>query len=184
MATANLTWTPAGGANSLSQDVQYKVSTSSTWITHSNVGPSINTATITGLLDNTVYDFRVINNCSVGGPTPATQYQTVNLTCPVVTVTPSYDSIGYSFTHLGASVDSYTVELLNASDGVVATINELTPSGTVTNSFTGLTASTVYKVRVTVKVGSTFSKQCTATTTGTIAAPTCDPPTGVSATMS
>lgn len=184
-ASATLNWTPAGGTNSLGQDVQYKVRTSSTWITFSSVGPYISSAVITGLVDNTLYDFRIVNDCAFGGPAPTNLTSNIKFVCPVVTITPTYNQISVSFTAQGASIDRYVIELLNgAGTAVLSTIDKPSPSGTVSGTFTSLPAATAYKVRVTMYATADFSNQCLATAVSTTAAPTCGIPTGVTATMS
>jgi hypothetical protein len=184
MSNAVIQWTPAGGANSLSQDVKYKKKSDAGFTLFGNVGPGVNTATITGLLDNVVYQFMVSNVCAYGGPTPSAQYEGVLFTCPAVNMTPSHNLVSYNFTHLGGDIDKYVVELLNASgSGVIATNQHTAPSGTISGSFTGLNPSTAYKIRVTVYAG-TYSKICPANDFSTAAAPVCDAPTNVTATLS
>ncbi len=189
MASITLNWTAPGGSNSLSQDVQYKLATSSTWTTFQNVGPTIGTVTITGLNNNLLYNYRVTNVCAVGGSNSSPTAEIINLTCPSVTVTNTYNSVTFSFSHLGGSVSSYTVDLLSA-DGTstIATKNITTPSSTVTDTFSSLvSASTTYQVRVTVNAvgaSTTYTKVCTASNTTTPSAPTCNAPIGVTAVIS
>ena len=59
-----LTWTP--GAGSTSQTVQYKLATASTWTTFSSELGTATTATVTGLSDNLIYDFKILNYCYDG----------------------------------------------------------------------------------------------------------------------
>ena len=80
MANVHITWTAGAGATS--QDVQYKLTSSSTWITYSNVGPSVNSANINGLVDSTSYDFRIVTNCPLSlSPVPSDPF-TLNTTPP------------------------------------------------------------------------------------------------------
>lgn len=176
-----LTWTTGAGA--ASQDVQYKLSTATTWTTHENVAGNITTSNIAGLLDNRIYDFRVITNCAGGTPTPSVTTQQIKITCPVVSTTPSDVSIGYSFPELGGSVTAYTVKLFNsAGDTELASQS---PSGTTTRSgtFTGLTASTSYKIRVIVTAGSFSKTDCAMVSVSTTATPACNAPTDVTASV-
>lgn len=177
-----LTWTP--GASASNQDVQYKLSTSSTWTTHTSVGPTIATASITGLSDNKIYDFRVITNCA-GGISTSAATQQINILCPTVTTNPSNNSVGYSFAHDStSSITAYTAKIFDTTGTTL--ISSQTPSGTTTRSgtFTGLTASTNYKIRIEITAG-TFSKtNCSFVSVTTTADPTCNPPTGVTATLS
>lgn len=174
-----LNWTSGGGA--ATQDVQYKLATSNTWITHTNVAGNVNTTTISGLQDNLIYDFRIVTNCAGGSPAPGTSTQQINIICPTVTTTVTDTSVSYSFTNVGGSTTAYTVHLLDTSNAVLQT---QTPaiSGTVSGTFSSLTQSTAYKVRVTVVAG-VFNKQCTAVNVTTTATPVCNIPTGLSASL-
>jgi hypothetical protein len=184
MGSFLLNWTPAGGLNSTGQQVQYKVSTDSTWTTVTTLSASASTYTVLGLVDNTIYDFRVVNLCSFGGPTSGTNFQTINLTCPTVTVTPTYNSVSFSFPNLGASVTEYRVDLLNAAGSLVLAFKNITATGvTMSDSFVGLSSVTGYQLRVTVKAG-TFSKVCTASSFTTDALPSCGVPSGLAVTVS
>lgn len=185
MASATITWVPAGGV-STSQDIQYKASTSGIWITYASVGPTISTATIPGLIDNVIYDFRIVDDCSYGGPSPSGEDHKIKITCPIVTITPTYNTVGYSFVHLGGSISKYVVELLNSVGATLATNTHTSPTGTITGTFTSLIPTTSYKIRVTVYAGPsfTFNNVCSAQNFTTGAPPVCNPPTGVSATIS
>lgn len=175
-----LNWTPGAGATS--QDVQYKLSTSGTWTTHSTVAGSVNTTTISGLSDNLIYDFRVVTNCAGGTPAPSNQSQQINIICPSVTTGVTDTTCSYSFSHIGGSVSAYTVELLNAAGTTVLQTQTPPLTSTVSGNFTGLTPSTNYNVRVTVTAGS-FSKQCPLIAVTTTSTPSCNAPTGVTATL-
>lgn len=184
MGSFLLNWTPAGGLNSTGQQVQYKLSTDSTWTTAATLSASAATYTVNSLLDNTIYDFRVVNLCSFGGPTSGTNFQTINLTCPTVSVTPTYNSVSFSFTNLGASVTEYRADLLNAAGSLVLAFKNITAAGvTISDSFVGLSASTDYQLRITVKAG-TFSRVCTASAFTTAALPSCSSPSGLAVTVS
>lgn len=160
---AVLTWTPA---TNISQDIQYRtISGTTTWNLFSSLGPSANTETITGLLDNRIYEFRVVNNCSNGGVAYSNLDTDVKLTCPTVSYTMGSTLNFYSFTHLGGDITKYEV-LIYASDGTTLLSTNIhdAPSGTVNGSFTS-TASTTYKVEVRVYAGNapgiyTYSKVC------------------------
>lgn len=63
----SLAWTPGEGATN--QLVQYRVKNTGTWVVAPGVSPvnplssGINSATVTGLSTNTVYQFQVVSNC-------------------------------------------------------------------------------------------------------------------------
>jgi hypothetical protein len=176
-----LNWTAGGGASS--QDVQYKLASGSTWTTHENVAGSTATSTINGLQDNLIYDFRVITNCAGGTPSASTSTQQIKIICPTVSTTPSDTSIGYSFPENGGSITGYTVKLFNSAG--TTELASQTPSGTTTRSgsFTGLTQSTAYKIRVIITAGAFTKSDCVFVDTTTTVTPVCNAPTGLSAAL-
>jgi hypothetical protein len=176
-----LTWT--AGAGAATQNVQYKLATSSTWITHETVAGNITTSSILGLEDNKIYDFRVITNCAGGTPTGSAPTQQIKITCPSVSTTPSDTSIAYSFSELGGSITAYTVKLFNAAGDTE--LASQAPTGTTTRSgtFTGLTASTGYKIRVIITAGSFSKTDCAMVSVTTTVTPACNAPTNVSASV-
>jgi hypothetical protein len=175
-----LNWTAGGGA--ASQDVQYKLASSNTWITHVNVAGNVTTTTITGLQDNLIYDFRIVTNCSGGTPAPGTSTQQINIICPTVTTTVTDTTVAYSFTNVGGSTSGYTVHLLDSAGTTILQTQTPTIASTVTGTFSTLTQSTAYKVRLTIIAG-TFNKQCTAVNATTTATPVCNAPTNLVATL-
>jgi hypothetical protein len=175
-----LNWTSGGGA--ASQDVQYKLASSNTWITHATVAGNVSTSTINGLQDNLIYDFRIVTNCAGGSPAPGTSTQQINLICPVVTTTVTDSTVAYSFTNVGGSTTGYTVHLLDSTGNTVLQTQAPTISATVSGTFSTLTQSTAYKVRLTIVAG-VFNKQCTPVNATTQATPVCNIPTGLSATL-
>ena len=86
MAIFNLNWTPAGGVNSLNQTAKYKLNGAVTWLTTgftpaNPMNALVNTTQITGLLNNTIYQFQVDTNCSIGGPTSSPIVQRIGFDC-------------------------------------------------------------------------------------------------------
>lgn len=69
MASVTINWTPSANHSCLNQTVQYKKHVDLAWSTFSTVSMSTNNATVTGLDASTSYDFRVLSNCRIGGPT-------------------------------------------------------------------------------------------------------------------
>jgi hypothetical protein len=184
MSSFILNWTPAGGLNSTGQQVQYKQSTSSTWITAATLSASANTYTITSLLDNVIYDFQIVNLCTFGGPTSGASFQTISLTCPTVSTTPTYNSVSFNFPNLGGSITEYRVDLMDAPGTSILAFKTITASGTtISDTFLGLSYSTNYQLRVTVKAN-TYTKQCPLVPFTTDNLPTCDAPTSLSVTIS
>lgn len=86
MATFTMNWDPVGGVNSINQTVRYRdkgvVPWTTTGFTPSNpVGPLVDSAEVSGLLDNTIYEFQVVNNCSFGGNAASTIYEEIVYAC-------------------------------------------------------------------------------------------------------
>lgn len=174
---ATLSWTIGAGATS--QNVQYKLSTSSTYITFSTVGGSITTETVTGLSDNLLYDFRIVSSCGGGTPAPSAVLTKINIICPAVTVTFTDTTVSYSFAHIGGDVSAYVVKLFNSAG--TTEVATSTPTGTATRigTITGLTASTAYKLRVVPTAGTITKTDCLFTNVTTAAPPVCNIPTNV-----
>jgi hypothetical protein len=184
----NLTWTPSGGSNSTGQEVQYKKLSDTGWTLVATLGPSASALTIPGLDPNTVYQFRVVNVCAIGGPTVSSIHEAANIVCTTLTVTSvSHSTINYSFPRPGGDVTAADVRLFTANGSVqvaIVSYNALNP--TVTGSFSGLSPSTDYRLEVTFKASgqnAIYTKACSQVTARTDAAPTCSAPTNVAATI-
>lgn len=86
MAFFTASWTPAAVPNVTGQIFKYRITGDTTWLT-SGITPNNplsntqNTATVTGLLNNTRYDFQVDSTCAVGGPTPTPVMQKIVYAC-------------------------------------------------------------------------------------------------------
>lgn len=178
---ATLSWSIGPGATT--QNVQYKLSTSSTWITFSTVGGSATTETVTGLDSNLLYNFRIVTNCSGGTPAPSAVITKINILCPTVTITSTDTTVSYSFPEIGGDVDSYVVKLYNSAG--TTEVGTSTPTGTTTRTgtITGLTASTAYRLKVVPTAGSITKTDCEFNSVSTTAPPVCSIPTDVVATL-
>jgi hypothetical protein len=101
--------------------------------------------------------------------------------CPVITLTPGVTSIAYSF---GATVTgTYTIQLYNNAGTVLISqnITAVVAPAIVAGTFTSLTSSTPYKVRVLITVGASTTN-CPFTPATTLVGP-CLPPSSVSASI-
>ena len=174
-----LNWTVGAGATS--QNVQYKLASASTWITFSTVTGTAVTETVTGLSDNLTYDFKIISKCNGGTAGSSAIIKQINIICPTVTTTLTSTSISYSFPEIGGSVGSYSVKLFNSAG--TSELSSQTPTGTttLTGTFTALTASTSYKIRVVPTAGTITKTDCAFTTATTSAPAVCSVPTAVTA---
>jgi hypothetical protein len=137
------------------------------------LSPSTATYVVTGLAVNTIYEFKVVSNCSIGGPISSGTLTDIEWFCPTITVTPTHNTITYSFSALGGSISAYSVQLL--SNDLSTVIQTLTTVSGVFNSVS-IAPSTSYKVRLTLTAG-IFTNVCTPVSTATTAAPTCPIPT-------
>jgi hypothetical protein len=158
MATANITWVPFPGPNTSSQVLEYKKNTSLLWSTYNTYGPLTNSASVTGLLDNVYYDFRITTNCSIGGPSAgASQPNKIKFVCPnVVVESNTITSIDFDVFYGADDLTKIEVKLYNAASPTVliGQQNKLLTvghsSGIFSGIFTGLTPSTNYVVVVTI----------------------------------
>lgn len=178
---ANISWSIGAGATS--QSVQYKLSTSTTWTTFTSVSGTTTSATITGLSDNLIYDFRIVTYCSGGTPAPSSTIQKISITCPTVTTTTTDTTVAYSFSEVGGDVTSYLVKLYNSDGTTEVTTSTPTGTSTRTGTISGLSASTTYKLRVIPTAGTITKTDCAFKTVTTTAPPVCSIPTDVVATL-
>lgn len=180
MANFALTWTPAGGTNSISQRVEYKMASESNWFVATNLDSDDNSYTIQNLVDNVVYDFRIVNLCLVGGPIFGAPLHNIKITCPVINTELSYNWIKFTFANAGFDITGYKVELLNAAGTTVIATKDIVPNGgTVSDQFNGVQPVTNYNLRVTPKAvtqTATYDKVCPLLPITTLTVPTCDTP--------
>ncbi|MEO8112020.1 MAG: fibronectin type III domain-containing protein, partial [Ginsengibacter sp.] len=146
--SANISWSSAAGANSY--DVEYKATSSSTWIGVVS-GTTATSASLGGLAASTSYDWRVRSNCSSGSSSfSSTQFTTasavgcadpsgltassITATSAVVSWSPVGGAIDYNVFYKATSVSGWSLGARNIS-------------GT-SFMLSGLTASTNYTWRV------------------------------------
>lgn len=172
--TAGLNWLLDSNSNNQSQSVKYKLNSAQNYTTATSVNPITTTYSISGLNKNSIYNFQVVNNCSTGGPSPSTPVNAIEFTCPTVNLTSTSSTVTFSFVGLGGDIDTYVVTLLDSTGtNIIQTKNIALPfSSTISDSFSGLSATTSYQVQVTVKAGQ-FSKNCSNQTISTSAIPAC-----------
>lgn len=101
--------------------------------------------------------------------------------CPTVTVTSNFTSLGYKFTHVEGNL-TYSIHLYDLSN-VMLQSQQVSVSGPfiVQGTFSGLTAGTQYKVRVEM-ITTESSRLCPFTLSATLPN-VCPAPNGVSATL-
>jgi hypothetical protein len=185
--TANLSWTAPGVGGSSGQDIQYKLRSSSTWITYTTVPGDVNSIVIPGLLDNRIYDFQIVNHCQHSGTTTSVLDSIAKVTCPALTVTTTASQVAVSFTHLGGDITKYTVQLLAADRLTLVATQDVTVFSTPNNVyFNGLPPHTAYFVNIIpiiVDIPSNYVGTCLSVHYDTAGAPNCPQPTGVVSSM-
>lgn len=157
---ATLNW--AAVSSALSYDVDYKASSSATWI-NAATATTLLSVSLTGLTQGTAYDWRVRATCAAGSGNyvQSTFTTTAPCTAPTNPVTSAITSNSATLAWTGAlGANSYKVEYKTTASAtwiVAAAAN----TGTSFN-LTGLTATTTYDWRV--------SSNCTGGTSTTVQA--------------
>lgn len=168
--SATLNW--AAAVNAVSYDVDYKVSSSGTWI-NAVSGTTSLTFNLTGLTHTTTYDYRVRTNCSFGNSSYAqAQFTTTSCFTPTglnaSAVSTTTATVNWS---VAVNAVSYSVDYKPAASGVWVSA----AVGTVATSvnLTGLTPSTLYDYRVVTNCnfGSSAFAQAQFTTASTCPGP-------------
>lgn len=184
MATINLSWTPAGGPTSISQTVQRKLASGSTWTDlATGLAPTANSYSDTTAADNTLYDYQIINVCSAGSPQSSSTAQADNIICPTITLanpqTGEQDTIDW--TVAATSGDVNITQVLIIKGGTTLETNTIGNQGPASGTYdTGLDFGSTYTVRAVLSDG-VFTKNCDNTITiGT--APACGAPSNLTAT--
>lgn len=185
MATINLSWTPDNGPTSTGQTVQRKLASGSTWADlATGLAPSANSYSDTTAVNNTLYDYRVLNICSAGGPTAGGTVQADKQVCPTLTAsvpaTGEEDVINWTVGNTSGDNTITTVVIINNESAVVDTTTVNSATGTSGTYDTGQAYGATFTIRATITDG-VFTKQCDTTVT-VGSAPTCGAPTGLTAT--
>ncbi len=119
MASVTFTWTPTT-ENSSGQNLEYRLQATGgnppvAWTPFAGnpLPPDASSQTVDGLLENRIYEAQVTTVCPTGGLAYHTVVRRAALTCPVVTLFPFSNSLGYSFAHVGGDVTKYRVDLIS-----------------------------------------------------------------------
>jgi hypothetical protein len=178
--SATISWTAVSGATSY--DVDYKLSTSATWI-NAVTATTSTSVNLSALTQGSVYDWRVRANCASGsGNYVSAQFTT---TSPAVCNAPG-GLTSSSVTSGGATVawtavsgaTSYTVEYKLSSATAYTTVAAAATGTSV--SITGLTASSTYDWRVRANCASGSSTYTNAQFVTSAATSVCPGPLDVS----
>ena len=174
-----LNWTAAGGANSTGQRVERSAYGANSYSTLATLSASATNYTDATALIDTVYDYRIVNICEVGGPTNGGRVNIVDITCPIVTANVSGLIITGEYGDTANESDYQSVQLLNTAEDVLQTLTVTgNQPGTYTFTDAGVDYNTTYIVRVVIVAPNGTTKDCdTSVSTGN--APACDAPTGL-----
>lgn len=186
MATITTTAHDTFSVENLSGHVYYtiksRLSGTSVWVQFNTSG---STFAISGLTPNMLYDFQVVNVNNVDNPASAIM-QSINITNPTPTITPSNVSVGYQFNNLSTDITSYSSNIALASTpGTIISTHSLSPGGfpsIVSDTYTGLSVSTAYILTLVPSAGAFFNTFTYPFTT--TAEANCPAPTGVYAILS
>ncbi len=158
--SASVSWAAVSGATNYT--VEYKTAAATTWtVTTATTTPS---KALSGLTANTAYNVRVKTTC---GTTVSAYSTTTNFTTSSTTGCGAPTSVAASaITTTGATISwaaisgatNYTVEYKKST---VTTWTVSTATTTTSKALTGLTAATVYNVRVKTTCGTTVSAYST-----------------------
>jgi len=176
--TAHFPWVAENTVGTTGYKVRYRLTNTSVWTEETTSGTTI---ALSGLLINRIYDFEVENVNNTDNPVSAMS-QGMNITDPGPLFSPVATSVSYSFANLSSDIDQYSTTIaLFTSPGTIIATHILTPASTVTDTFTGLTASTKYTITIT-PAANQFYKQFTYTVT-TLSTSTCPQPLNPTATL-
>lgn len=172
--TATISWSAVSGA--ISYAVDYKLNSTATWTSFATA-QTTTTATLTGLTQGSLYDWRVRATCSAGSGNFVTAQFTT--TAPFVCNAPS-GLTATNITSTGATLSwgavtgaaSYAIDYkLNSS---ATWISAATANTTTSITVSGLTASSLYDYRVSTNCGTNGTSGFTsAQFTTTAPAPAC-----------
>jgi len=157
MAQFSLSWDNSAvltNTNSISQRCSYKLRTSGTWLTTgftpaNDMAKTVITANSpSGLSNNVVYQFKVENICTSGGPTINDNgiQEDINFSCisPTLTETSTTGTLVIDTTDTDIIAARITLKLALDNSIIMAPTIINAVSNTITANATGLTVSTNY----------------------------------------
>ncbi len=113
---------------------------------------------------NTLYVYKAESQCTDGGR-PSAFYTFADIPCPIVTLTPSNTSIGYSFTANTGETTKLDVALYDENNNVLSSISFFPPyTVPFVQTINNLVPNTVYKIGTKIFIGS-YEKPCNLQTT-------------------
>lgn len=177
-----LNWTAAGGANSTGQKVERSLAGAGTYTTLATLSASATTYTDNSAVVDTVYDYRIVNICEVGGPTSSGTQDIVDITCVSLTTSVSGLTVSGEYGELFNETAWQSFDIYDESGAAViqalAVPGDQNP-GSYNSTDAGMEYNTNYILRATLTAPNGTIKKCDVSfSTG--AAPACDAPTNLS----
>ncbi len=176
--SVNLSWSAVSGASSYV--VEYKLSSASIW---SQQNAASNNATVSSLIPNSTYNWRVRTICGVNSSQQSSilNFTTLNNpTCEAPTGLNSSNitstSVNLSWTAVSGAT-GYIVEYKLSSSGTWSQQNAASNNA----SLSSLTPNSVYNWRIQTICGQNSSVLSSAVNFTTLGAPTCNAPSGLNA---
>ncbi len=178
MATFTIDWSLENSTSHINYKLYYRVAGTSLWTT---LFTTANSYVLHGLTNNYIYDVQVQNINNFDNPTSLLM-QAIGITDPLPILSPTNNTVAYSFTNLSYFMTSYTVTIaLTSTPGTIIQTQEHSATDTITGILTGLSNSTAYTISIT-PVANQFSATFTYHIT-TAESATCAPATSVSASL-
>ena len=118
MADFEIQWTRPV-STTYKQEIYLRLRYTSEWSLIAELEGSVFYYTITGLLDNKIYEYKIKTYCLTSGPGETAVKSFIKINCPTFTtnnITLKCDrTFDYSFLALGQDIDAYDIVLLNLS---------------------------------------------------------------------
>lgn len=157
MATFHIPITCSNISGSTNFKIKYRLQGDSIWTSYLISPSGSTTVTVPTdspthvLLDNRIYDFQVQNINGADNPLSVIS-QSIGITEPDLSISPTSAAVGYSFPNLSQDIDSYTVQITTVDNpGSIIAAHVLSAGSypnTVSDTFTGLDQLTAYRLLV------------------------------------
>lgn len=129
------------------------------WSVVAILNSGINTYTLKGLNENTIYLFKINSICD-GGNISSETIELIAFSCPNIIIEPTCgNAINYSFTHLGFDVDIYDIFLYDNNNNVLSAQTKIAED-VISGSFTNLDVPSAYKIGVVPKADEHSKTDC------------------------
>lgn len=157
MANFNLSWILTVTANVTGQRAYYRQKTvggaflTTGFSPANDLSTSATSTSIAGLLDNVVYQFQIANLCSTGGPTFNANgiQEGIKFACVTPTETHTHNSATGTVSGLPSDITSVIFTLTDAGGTALSTpVTSVTSAGSASATFTGLTPSSDFFIKV------------------------------------